>query len=221
VLLNEKEFHVVGLVKDHRVHTMSEAPPAMAYVAFWQNTIVPQIDARIAIRVADDPLRALNALRRAASTADPRVPVTELLGMEAQMRATFTELRVGGAVLIVGASLALFLSAVGLYGVVSFLVTQRTREIGIRLAIGARPANVLAMLLRQGFHPVWIGGVIGVAASVAAAPLLSKWLFGIAPVDWLTMVGATGAVGLVAMLASYLPARRAARTDPAAVFRCD
>jgi predicted permease len=221
VLLNGKEFHVVGLVKDHRVHTMSEAPPAMAYVAFWQNTIVPQIDARIAIRVADDPLRALNALRRAASTADPRVPVTELLGMEAQMRATFTELRVGGAVLIVGASLALFLSAVGLYGVVSFLVTQRTREIGIRLAIGARPANVLAMLLRQGFHPVWIGGVIGVAASVAAAPLLSKWLFGIAPVDWLTMVGATGAVGLVAMLASYLPARRAARTDPAAVFRCD
>jgi ABC-type lipoprotein release transport system permease subunit len=221
VLLNGKEFHVVGLVKDHRVHTMSEAPPAMAYVAFWQNTIVPQIDPRIAIRVADDPLRALNALRRAASTADSRVPITELLAMESQMRATYTELRVGGAVLIVGASLALFLSAVGLYGVVSFLVTQRTREIGIRLAIGARPANVLAMLLRQGFHPVWIGGVIGVAASVAAAPLLSKWLFGIAPVDWLTMVGATGAVGLVAMLASYLPARRAARTDPAAVFRCD
>jgi len=221
VLLNGKAFSVVGVVKDNRVHTMSEASPAMAYVAFWQNAFVPQVDARVTIRVAGDPLRALRELHRAASVADPAVPVTELLAKESQMRATFTELRLGGAVLIVGASLALFLSAIGLYGVVSFLVTQRAREIGIRLAVGARPANVLAMLLRQGFHPVWIGGVIGVVASTAAAPLLSKWLFGIAPSDRLTIVVALGAVGLVAMLATYLPARRAARTDPATVFRYD
>jgi ABC-type antimicrobial peptide transport system permease subunit len=193
----------------------------MAYVAFWQEAFVPQIDARVAIRVAGDPLRALPALRRAASVADPGVPVTELLAMESQMRATFTELRLGGAVLIVGASLALFLSAVGLYGVVSFLVTQRAREIGIRLAVGARPSEVVAMLLRQGFHPVWIGGAIGVLASVAAAPLLSRWLFGIAPFDGATIGAASLAVGLVAMLASYIPARRAARTDPATVFRYD
>ena len=137
------------------------------------------------------------------------------------MRATYTELRLGGAVLIVGASFALFLSAIGLYGVVSFLVTQRAREIGIRLAVGARPSDVLAMLVRQGFHPVWVGGVIGVAASVIAAPLLSRWLFGIRPVDRVTIAAAVAAVGLVAMGASYLPARRASRTDPATVFRCD
>jgi predicted permease len=221
LLLDGKKFTVIGLVKDHRVHTVSEPSPAMAYVAFWQEAFVPQIDARVAIRVAGDPLRALPALRRAASVADPAVPVTELLAMESQMRATFTELRLGGAVLIVGASLALFLSAVGLYGVVSFLVTQRAREIGIRLAVGARPSEVVAMLLRQGFHPVWIGGAIGVLASVAAAPLLSRWLFGIAPFDGATIGAASLAVGLVAMLASYIPARRAARTDPATVFRYD
>jgi ABC-type antimicrobial peptide transport system permease subunit len=155
----------------------------------------------------------------AASVADPAVPVTELLGMESQMRATFTELRLGGAVLVVGASLALFLSAVGLYGVVSFLVTQRAREIGIRLAVGARPQDVLAMLLRQGFRPVWIGGAVGVLVSVAAAPLLSRWLFGIAPFDGVTISAALAIVGVVAMLANYIPARRAARTDPATIFR--
>ena len=221
VMLNGKEFRVVGVVKDHRVHVMSEASPAMAYVAFWQNAITPQVDARIAIRVADSPLRALRGLQHAASAADPAVPVTELLAMESQMRATYTELRLGGAVLVVGASLALFLSAIGLYGVVSFLVTQRRREIGIRLAVGARPRDVVAMLLRQGFHPVWIGGALGVLASVAAAPLLSRWLFGIAPFDRGTIGAALGAVGAVAMLASYIPARRAARTDPATVFRGD
>jgi hypothetical protein len=104
VILNGKEFRVVGVVKDHRVHVTSEASPAMAYVAFWQNAISPQIDARIAIRVADDPLRALRGLQHAASVADPAVPVTELLAMESQMRATFTELRLGGAVLVVGAA---------------------------------------------------------------------------------------------------------------------
>jgi len=141
--------------------------------------------------------------------------------MESQMRATYTELRLGGAVLIVGAGFALFLSAIGLYGVVSFLVTQRAREIGIRLAVGARPSDVLAMLVRQGFYPVWVGGAIGVAASIIAAPLLSRWLFGIGPVDSVTIAAALAAVGLVAMGASYLPARRASRTDPATVFRCD
>src|SRR6185436_19131269 len=81
--------------------------------------------------------------------------------------------------------------------------------------------DVLAMLVRQGFHPVWIGGAIGVAASIIAAPLLSRWLFGVGPIDRVTIAAALGTVGLVAMFASYLPARRASRTDPATVFRCD
>ena len=152
---------------------------------------------------------------------DVAVPVTEMITMDAQRRSTYTELRLGGAVLSVGAALALFLSAVGLYGVVSFVVARRAKEVGIRLAVGARPGEVVALFVRQGLRPMWTGAALGLAASVALAPLLSRWLFGIAPVDVPTMVGALASVIVVAVIATYVPASRAARTDPAIVFRTD
>jgi predicted permease len=221
VMLGGKEYRVVGVVRDHRVNPMRDAPPAMAYVSFWQNSIEPQVDARVAIRVEGNPSRALLSLQRAVASVDPAVPVTEVLAMDFQMRATFTEVRLGSAVLMVGATLALVLSAIGLYGVVAFLVTQRAKEIGIRIAVGARPRDVLTLLLRQGMRPVWIGGATGVLVSAIGARFLSRWLFGIAPIDPLTIATAAAAVGIVAVTASYVPARGALRTDPAAVFRCD
>jgi ABC-type antimicrobial peptide transport system permease subunit len=141
--------------------------------------------------------------------------------MTAQLSARFMEVRLGGAVLGLTAAIALFLSAVGLYGVVSFLVRQRAKEIGIRLAVGARPAEVVALLVRQGMRPIALGGALGVLVSLATAPLLSRWLFGVAPIDVATILFAVSLVAVVALIASWLPARRAARTDPALVFRCD
>jgi len=141
--------------------------------------------------------------------------------MDAQRRSTYTELRLGGAVLSVGAALALFLSAVGLYGVVSFGVARRAKEVGIRLAVGARPNEVVGLFVRQGLRPMWVGAALGVAASVTLAPLLSRWLFGIAPVDVATIAGALATVVAVAVIATYVPASRAARADPAIVFRTD
>src|SRR4029453_4833816 len=102
----------------------------------------PQIDARVAIRVNGDPAQLFAPICRALEAVDVAVPVTETLTMDAQRRASYTEGRLGGAVLVVSASLALFLSAVGLYGVVSFVVARRAKEVGIRLAVGARPAEV-------------------------------------------------------------------------------
>jgi putative ABC transport system permease protein len=131
------------------------------------------------------------------------------------------EVRLGGVVLSASAALTLFLAAVGLYGVVSYLVTQRAKEIAVRLAVGARPGDVVAMLLRQGLRPIGVGGAIGLIVSAAAAPLLSRWLFGITPLDGATILAALATVTVVALIASYVPARRAADTDPAAVFRPD
>jgi putative ABC transport system permease protein len=175
----------------------------------------------LAIRVEGDPRRALAPIQRAIESADPSVPVTQVSSMEGTMRASYAEVRLGGVVLIVSAALTLFLAAVGLYGVVSYLVTQRTKEIAVRLAVGARPGEVVAMLLRQGLRPIGVGGAIGLIVSVAAAPLLSRWLFGIAPIDVATILTALATVTLVALIASYVPARRAGATDPAAVLRSD
>jgi ABC-type antimicrobial peptide transport system permease subunit len=121
----------------------------------------------------------------------------------------------------VSAAIALFLSAIGLYGVVSFVVARRAKEVGIRLAVGARPAEVVRLFVRQGLRPMWVGAVLGLLASVALAPLLSRWLFGIAPVDAGTLATAVAAVVGVAIVATLVPARRAARTDPAVVFRSE
>ena len=221
VLLDGKPFQVVGVVKDHSIHRSDEAPPATAYVAFWQNSFEPQIDARVIIRVDGDVGRIFEPLRRALEAVDVAVPVTETITMDAKRKASYTEVRLGSAVLTVSAVLALFLSAVGLYGVVSFVVARRAREVGIRLAIGARPGEVVALLVRQGLRPMWLGAVLGLAVSVVLAPLLSRWLFGIRPLDAATIAVALGAVVASALLATYVPSRRAARSDPAVVFRMD
>jgi hypothetical protein len=221
VLLNGKAFQIVGVVKNYRVHRSDEAPPATAYTAFWQSSFEPQTDARVVMRVEGDPTQFFAPLRQALQAVDVAVPITETITMDAQRRTSFTEVRLGGVVLMVSATLALFLSAVGLYGVVSFVVARRAKEVGIRLAVGARPGEVVSLFVRQGMRPMWLGAGLGLAVSLSLAPLLSRWLFGITPIDRPTIVAAVSAVILVALVATYVPARRAAHTDPAAVFRTD
>jgi putative ABC transport system permease protein len=221
LVMKGKQFEVIGVVKDYRWHNAGEPVVPMVFTAFWQNVFRPQIDAYIAIGVDGDPQRALETIRRSVVAVDPNVPVTQGTSMRNLMRADFSEVRLGGAVLVIGAALALFLSAIGLYGVVSFHVAQRRQEIGVRIAVGARPADVVALFVREGMQPIWIGGSVGLVTSLATAPLLSRWLFGIAPIDPVSVSVAIVGVTAAALLASYIPARRAARTDPAAVFRCD
>lgn len=221
LVLGGKTLRVVGVVTDYRPHPFGESPVGAAYLAYWQNAFGAQVDANVAIRVAGDPVAALGPIRRAIESADPSVPVTELKTMEGQLRSSFAQVRLGRVVLIASAILALFLAAVGLYGVVAYLVTQRAREIAVRLAIGASPATVVRMLLQQGLRPIVVGGAIGLVVSVVAAPLLARWLFGIAPVDVATIVTALTTVLVVALIACFVPARHAAGTDPAAVFRSD
>jgi predicted permease len=221
LLLGGKSFEVVGVVGNYRLHRSDEAPPATAYVAFWQNAFEPQIDARVAIRVAGSVDGLFPPVRRAIERVDPAVPVTETLTLDAQRRAVYTEVRLGGAVLVVSAGLALFLSAIGLYGVVSFVVARRAKEVGIRLAIGARPGEIVGLFVRQGLAPMWVGAGLGVAVSVTLAPLLSRWLFGISPIDLSTLGAALVAVVVVGVAATWVPARRASRADPAVVFRSE
>ncbi len=219
LILNGKSFQVVGVVSEYRLRHAGEAVTPTVYIAYWQSALEPQIDARLVIRVAGDPVRALPAIRRAALRADQSVPVTQTLTMAGQMAASYTPVRLGRTVLIVGAALALVLSAVGLYGLVAFGVVQRRREVAVRIAVGARPHEVVALFVRRGLHPIWIGGSLGLVSAVIAAPLLSRWLFGVAPLDGVSIATSVVSVGAVGLLAAYVPARRAAKTNPADVLR--
>jgi ABC-type antimicrobial peptide transport system permease subunit len=133
----------------------------------------------------------------------------------------YPQIRLGQVVLIGAAALALFLSAIGLYGTIAFLVARRTREIGIRIALGARPSDVVWRFMRQGLAATLSGLTIGLVAARAGAHLLSSWLVGVPPGDLAAFAMAAMAVAGTALLACGLPARRAADVDPINALRAD
>jgi predicted permease len=219
--IHGRAFQVVGVVADYRIRMSGEATPLMAFVPFWQNSLWAEKDARFLVRVRGDPVTARRPLQRAASAVDPNVPVAEVMTMSAQVDALYPQIRLGQVVLIGAAALALFLSAIGLYGTIAFLVARRTREIGIRIALGARPSDVVWRFMRQGLAATLSGLTIGLVAARAGAHLLSSWLVGVPPGDLAAFAMAAMAVAGTALLACGLPARRAADVDPINALRAD
>ena len=221
LVLGDTTLRVVGVVRNHRLYPHTAAAPAMAFVPFWQNVFEPNVDARLAVRVRGDPRTSIAWLRRAISAVDPQVPVTETLPMTAQVTAHFADVRLGGRVLFAASVLTLFLSAIGLYGVMASVVGRRTREIGIRMAIGARRPQVMMHFLRQALRATWIGGAVGIVGALAGAHFLGSWLVGVTPTDPAAFAIALTSIGFMALLASYLPARQASRVDPAVAMRAE
>jgi len=214
-----KSREVVGVVKDSDLRSLADTPVPRFYTPFWQSA--DETDARMAIRVHGDARAMLPVLRRAIAQADPQVPVTEQMTMLDQVRGEFMQARLAAAVLLCASVLALVLSAVGLYGVIAYMVGRRTREIGVRMALGARPSTVRALVLKQSFVVVAPGMAIGVIAALATTRLLGSWLYGVGFTDLWTFVTGGCVLGGAALAASWIPARRAARVDPMAALRCD
>ncbi|HEU4564985.1 MAG TPA: ADOP family duplicated permease [Gemmatimonadaceae bacterium] len=175
------------------------------------------------IRADGDPRALVPAVRAAVAAADSSIPLPllDVETMTSRMRGSISRERFRMALLASFAGLALLLSAVGLYGVIAYAVSQRSREIGIRIALGARPSGVRAMVVLQGMRAAGTGLVIGLAAALAAARLLEGLVFGVPPRDPATLVVVAVLIGVVAWLAAYLPARHAARVDPVAALRSD
>jgi|HubBroStandDraft_3_1064219.scaffolds.fasta_scaffold08695_3 predicted permease len=215
----ERAVRVVGLVADARLRSALEPPAPMLYLPYWQDP--EQIDSRLCVRVAGRPEAALPAIRRTISAVDPRVPVSEVMSMLEQVHGVYTPVRVAGAVLACGAGVALLLAALGLYGVLAYGVARRTPEIAVRMAVGARRAQVAALFVREGLSIALLGAALGLAGALAAAHLLAAWLYGVEPRDPLTFTAAAVLLTLVALLASYLPARRAASVDPMTALRSE
>lgn len=206
---------------DYQARTLLMPTALVVFQPFWQTATADDGDTRFAIRVRGDVNAALPAIVRAMSSVDPRVLVTESMSMRAQIAANFVQIRIGQAVLLVSAGLALFLSGIGLYGVIAFLVARRTREVGIRLALGAPISSVTGLFVRHGMRSVAAGTVAGLVAALVGTRLLGAWLVGVSPNDVTSFGAAAGAVVAVSLLASYLPARRASRMDPAVALRVE
>jgi predicted permease len=212
------ELEVIGIARDMKYYTLDEAPLPYVYLS---EAVAPPRSSTLHVRTRVDPRLLLRDVRGAVAEIDPRVPVQRLETFEDLRQAALLPQRLLAPITGVFAALALVLSAFGLYGLLSYSVTQRTRELGIRMALGARRADVLGMVVRQGLRLALLGMALGLAAALAVTRHLDRLLFGVSATDPATFAGISALLLLVALLACLVPALRATRVEPMAALRHD
>jgi len=173
------------------------------------------------LRSDGDPTQLTGAARAAIAEVDPSQPVFDVVTMDSLIAGTLAQRRFTMTLMLLFGLVALVLAAVGIYGVMAYTVAQRTREVGIRMALGARPAAVLAMVLGDGMRLVAVGLAVGLVAALALARVVSSLLYGVAATDLVTYALIAVALGGVALCAIVLPARRAMRVDPMVALRAE
>jgi len=207
---------IVGVVADVKQHGLEREPGDEIYVSFAAE---PFRDLRVIVRSRAAPADVERAIRTLVKEMDPQQPVTDVKTL-AQVRAdNLASPRLTALLLGAFALLAIFITAAGIAGVIAYSVSQRTQEIGIRLALGAEPSSVLAMVLRQGMALVGLGLALGVLGGVAISRIMSGLVFGIAAHDPVTFVLGAALLTAVGALACLVPARRAAGVDPMIALR--
>ncbi len=211
------QLTVVGIVKDLRLTTdFSDPPSSESYVPFAQS---PSRSTIIVLRSAGDPLPLVAGLRQAVASLDPDQPVSQVVPLSQLVSDQEAPFRIFTQFSNFFGALALFLAAIGIYGVMAFLVSGRTKEIGIRMALGASPRNVLKLVLAHSVRLTFVGIVLGLAGAFALARMLAGLLFGVSATDPPIYLAASAVLGVAIFLASYLPARRAATVDPMVALR--
>jgi predicted permease len=218
----EEWYEIVGVTEDVHYGDLQQAAEEMIYFPAMFGPVNQPFFARamdVVVRVSGDPLAFLPALRREVWSINPRIPLANPRTMETVLtasmgRTSFTMVMLGSA-----SAVALVLGMVGIYGVISYVVTQRTREIGVRLALGASGATVRAMVVRQGFALAAAGVGLGLLAAVALSSVMGSILFGVRTTDPLTYASVALVLTFVSVLASWIPAHRAASVHPAVALR--
>jgi predicted permease len=209
---------VVGVVQTGKYQRLGEDPQRFLYFPHAQRFVTGMT---VVVRTAGDPTRMMPELRRVVASLDANMPVSSLRTLETHLGTTLLPARIAGAALGVFGLLGLLLASVGMYGVMAYSVSQRTREIGIRMAVGASARDVVRLIMRQGLALVLIGTVIGLAVAVAASRALSGILYGGTALDPSTFTVVPLVLIAVAALATFAPARRAALVDPAITLRAE
>jgi putative ABC transport system permease protein len=175
----------------------------------------------LTIRTAGDPMGIVNSVRAIVHEQDPQLAVADIRTMDQVISDSVAERRLTMVILVVFASSALVLAAVGIYGVIAYSVTQRTQEIGIRMALGAQRSHVLRMVVGQAMLLACVGIALGAAGAFALTRLMANLLYGVRPSDPVTFAAVAAVLAAVALLASVLPGRRATRVDPVVALRTE
>jgi putative ABC transport system permease protein len=207
---------VVGIAADVRYDGLDADPRPEVYIPHAQHPVDAIV---IAVRTRGEPRRVVPDVRSILRRLDPNLPMADLATMEEIVAESVAPRRFSLLLLAAFAGIALLLAAIGIYGVLSYTVGQRTKEIGVRMAMGAPRAHVLRLVVGEGFALVLVGLACGLAATLVVTRVIRGLLFEVEPYDPSTLVVVGAALVCVALAASYLPARRAARVDPVAALR--
>ncbi len=210
------EFEIVGVVKDAKYVAVTEQWRPMVYYPHAQ---IPQPLENFVVRFAGAPAASVPQVRRAIQQVNRNLPIDEVVSLSDHIGRSLTQQKLVARLASFFGLLALLLACVGLYGVLSYAVTRRTNEIGVRLALGAQSRNILWLILREALALVCGGVIVGLVAASFVTKLADKLLFDLKPTDPLTLVSATLLLIVTAVLAGYLPARRATRVDPLVALR--
>jgi predicted permease len=209
---------VIGVAGDVRSTRLDSLPD---YTAYLPDRTMPRSAMSIVVRTNGEPMRLAGPVRAAIREVLPGQAFQEVTPLRAKLSDAAATPRFFTVLVTIFGVLALALAAVGLYGVVSYVVRQREREMAVRMALGAPPARVLSLMLRQGMTPVAVGLTVGLVGAVVVTRVLRSLLFEVSATDPLTFAGVAALLGAIALLASYLPSRRATRVHPATILRAE
>jgi predicted permease len=205
------QIEIVGVLRDAKYDSVRDKPPATMYVPYRQTRLGSAI---FEVRTAGAPAGVMGSMREVARQIDSNLPLTDVSTQIEQVERRFQQEKLFAQAYSLFGGIALLLAAIGLFGLMSYNVSRRTNEIGIRMALGAQRGQVLGLVMRESMVLVVIGVVAGLAIAILAGRLVTTLLFGLPPRDPLTMVAAVAVMAVVSALAGYLPARRASRVDP-------
>jgi putative ABC transport system permease protein len=219
-------LEIVGIVADSKSNGLEEAAYPGIYIPYQQRqaTLAESLVGRrmtLLVRTAADPLQSVAGLRQAMREIEPNQAVTDVQPLTQALADSIAPQRFRTVLLSLFALVAVMLAAAGIYGVMSYSVSQRTREIGIRVALGAEARDVLRLVLRQGLTLALAGVAIGVVAALGLTRVMKTLLFGVSATDPLTFVGVALLLTFVVLLACWIPARRATKVDPMVALRCE